>query len=235
MNAISISYQFLFESRETIEYTVSLDSVDLHLVEASSHGIPEWALLTHHTCPNCTLDQEQHRACPLAYHLVDVVNRSEKLNSYDDVTLRVVSDERTVIQKTTVQRAIGSLAGLISACSGCPYTSVFRPMARFHLPLSTEEETVYRATSMYLLAQYFIAKSGGDCDYELKGLRKIYENLDDVNRSMAKRIREASKTDSTVNAIILLDLYSKALPDVIDGSLEEIRYLFESCNSCRLP
>jgi hypothetical protein len=31
-----------------------------------------------------------------------------------------------------------------------------KPMARFHLPLASEEETIYRATTMYLLAQYFL-------------------------------------------------------------------------------
>jgi len=30
-----------------------------------------------------------------------------------------------------------------------------------------------------------------------------------------------------VNSIVLLDLYAKNLPYVIDDSLEEIRYLFE--------
>ena len=33
--------------------------------------------------------------------------------------------------------------------------------------------------------------------------------------------------DASVNALIILDLFSKALPDTIEDQLEEIRYLFE--------
>jgi hypothetical protein len=44
---------------------------------------------------------------------------------------------------------------------------------------------------------------------------------------MATRVRSGSKTDSSVNAIVLLDMYAKAMPYVIRQSLEELRYLFE--------
>jgi hypothetical protein len=42
------------------------------------------------------------------------------------------------------------------ATSGCRYTAYFKPMARFHLPFANEEETAYRAISMYLLSQRFL-------------------------------------------------------------------------------
>jgi hypothetical protein len=116
--------------------------------------------------------------------------------------------------------------GLVMATSGCPHTAFFKPMARFHLPLASEEETVYRATSMYLLAQYFLKKEGQNADLELKGLREIYHNMHTVNTAIAERLRGASETDSTVNAIVLLDMYALTLPYVIDESLEEIRHLF---------
>jgi hypothetical protein len=43
---------------------------------------------------------------------------------------------------------------------------------------------------------------------------------------MAERLRVASSKDSAVNAIVLLDLFAKALPYSIEESLEELRYLF---------
>ncbi|MCJ7547084.1 MAG: hypothetical protein MUP30_09740, partial [Deltaproteobacteria bacterium] len=43
---------------------------------------------------------------------------------------------------------------------------------------------------------------------------------------VAKRLRTATEADSAINAIILLDIYTKAIPVVIEESLEEIRYLF---------
>lgn len=42
----------------------------------------------------------------------------------------------------------------------------------------------------------------------------------------AERLRAASRTDASVNAIILLDTYAKAVPMVIDADLEELRPLF---------
>jgi hypothetical protein len=99
-------------------------------------------------------------------------------------------------------------------------------MARFHLPLATEEETIYRATSMYLLAQYFRAQEGGTPDLALDGLLEIYERMHTVNMNIASRLRKAVEKDSSLNALVLLDLFSKALPDTIEYSLDEIRYLF---------
>ena len=93
--------------------------------------------------------------------------------------------------------------------------------------MASGKETVYRATSMYLLAQYFLNKKGYVPDLKLNGLRKIYENVGIINTAVAERLRAASKTDSTVNAIILLDMYAKALPMMIDESLEDIYFLFE--------
>jgi hypothetical protein len=106
---------------------------------------------------------------------------------------------------------------------GLPF---FKPMARFHLPLASEDETVYRAAANYLLAQYFLCNQGKKPDFELKGLKTIYQNMQIINTTIAQRLRAATETDSSVNAIILLDLYAKAMPYVIKEALEEIRQLF---------
>jgi len=155
-----------------------------------------------------------------------VVSRFEYLVSYDNIELTVITQERTISQFTTAQRAISSLMGLISATSGCPHTVFFRPMARYHLPLASEDETIYRATSMYLLAQYFKKKEGLDPDIEFNGLKEFYKKIEIVNQTMAKRLKAASDTDSTVNAIIILDMYAKVVPFGIKDSLEGIRHLF---------
>jgi hypothetical protein len=101
-------------------------------------------------------------------------------------------------------------------------------MARFHLPLASREETVYRATSMYLLAQYFAYRDGRVPDLDLNGLAEIYRNLQIVNKAMAERLRSASEQDAAVNAIVILDVLAKALPDAILDSLTEVRHLFSS-------
>jgi len=43
---------------------------------------------------------------------------------------------------------------------------------------------------------------------------------------MIHRLRSASEKDSAANALVLLDLFAKAVPYAIEDSLEEVRYLF---------
>jgi len=99
-------------------------------------------------------------------------------------------------------------------------------MARYHLPLANDHETIYRAASMYLLAQYFLKKEGKPVDFELEGLKEIYHNIQLVNYTIAERLRVASKTDSVLNAIVELDMYAQTLSFVIEESLEELHSLF---------
>jgi hypothetical protein len=80
---------------------------------------------------------------------------------------------------------------------------------------------------MYLLAQYFKKKKKKIPDFNLNGLNKIYHNLHLVNTSLAHRLRNASPTDSTVNALVLLDIFTKTLPNAIEESLKELQYLFK--------
>jgi hypothetical protein len=101
-------------------------------------------------------------------------------------------------------------------------------MARFHLPLASEEETIYRAATMYLLAQYFCGERGGKTDFSFEGLIALYRNIQTVNVHVAKRFRAAGGSDSPVNAIIYLDLYAKGMPYAVQKSLSELRYLFAS-------
>ena len=48
-----------------------------------------------------------------------------------------------------------------------------------------------------------------------------------VNTTIARRLRAASKTDSPVNAIILLDVFTHVLPLSIENYLQEIKHLFD--------
>jgi hypothetical protein len=112
------------------------------------------------------------------------------------------------------------------ATSRCPMTGFFKPMARFHLPFASTAETIWRATSTYLLAQYFKQQDGGEPDLVFAGLIQIYNNIQTVNSSFVKRLRSACNGDSMINAIVLLDMFAQSMPSAIDESLEEIRCLF---------
>jgi hypothetical protein len=160
--------------------------------------------------------------------MVNIVSRFEDLISFDEIRVDVLTEERRISQHTTAQIGISSMLGLVIATSGCPHAAFFKPMARFHLPLASKEETIFRATSMYLLAQYFLKKTGQIADLELKGLRSIYDNMQVINLAIVERLRAATTTDSSVNAIVILDNYAKSMPYAIEKSLQDIRHLFSS-------
>ncbi len=228
MDTLPIRYSLRFEDGTQARYELSLDPATLRVQARQGAVPPPWARLSNHCCANCTLLPAQQQYCPAALALVPVVNDVGRLLSHASVSVEVTTPERTVSAATTLQRAVASLVGLLMATSGCPHTAPLAPMARFHLPLASEEETIYRAASMYLLAQYFRRREGLEPDYELCGLTAIYRNLAVVNRAMARRLRDASEQDAAVNAVVLLDVLAKGVPGSIDDQLQDIRHLFRA-------
>ncbi|HQP31395.1 MAG TPA: hypothetical protein PLB81_08700 [Deltaproteobacteria bacterium] len=226
MKPIAIEYRITPVDAATEIFNLSFDPHTLDLVNAVPDNPPSWTDLDFHQCHHCPLVPSQTPRCPLALRLVDIVRRFKGLSSFDKTLLTVITEERVISQKTTAQRSISSLIGLISATSGCPHTIFFRPMARFHLPLASEAETIYRASSMYMLAQYFRRNTDKTPEFNLQGLKQIYANTGIVNFTIAQRLRAASDTDSAVNAIVLLDMFVKTVPYAIEESLEGMRHLF---------
>ncbi|MCD4702614.1 MAG: hypothetical protein K8S24_12240 [Candidatus Aegiribacteria sp.] len=227
MNSIVIDYRFRLSDEKIEEFRVELDPERLVLLTEVPEIPPAWTELGFHQCPNCPLDTDSHKYCPLALSIVDIVEHFDHVLSYDRIHLEVLTEDRHISQQTSAQMGLSSLMGLLIATSGCPHTEYFKPMARFHLPLASRDETVYRAVSTYLLAQYFIHREGGEADFQLEGLKRIYDNIQEVNCSVARRLRAASEADSPINAIVILDTYAKAIPFVIEDSLDYIKYLFD--------
>jgi hypothetical protein len=226
MKNLSIKYRFLFPHGREVRVDLELDRETLELRGYIPDRKPDWTRLDFHQCPNCPLLPAGSPYCPLALNLVPIVELFEGVVSHDEVAMRVVTEERTISQVTTAQRAVGALMGLVIPSSGCPHSTFLRPMARFHLPLATNEETFYRATSMYLLAQYFVRKEGGNGELELDGLVRRYSEMEIVNVSIVDRLRAATTTDSSVNALVLLDVYAKTMGEIIEESFNKIRHLF---------
>jgi hypothetical protein len=229
MNKFQINYKFIFADNKCEDYQVELDEKNLQLKQHSIKRLPDWTRLEYNQCDHCPLDSKVVSICPVAANLEPLVELCGNMSSYDKLDVEIETSERTyLVTNTTNQRAFSSLLGLVIATSPCPHTTFFRSMARFHLPLANEQETLYRATSSYLLMQYFIKKSGNKADFDLQGLNKIYKNMQVINANMATRLRTASSNDAAVNAIILLDLFAKDIPYCIDDALDELHYLFSS-------
>lgn len=227
MTNLSITYRFRLSSGLEEVFDLTLDASTLQILSGVPDRQPQWTKLEFQQCPNCPLTPDSTPHCPMGVHLVQLVQRFDGVMSHDELLLTVVTKERTVSQNTSAQRAVGSLMGLIISTSGCPRSAFLRPMAHFHLPLASSEETVYRASSMYLLAQYFLMKEGRKSDFELEGLKTAYRELEIVNRSFTKRLKGTSVADSPVNAVVLLDVFAKTAGTILEGSLHAIRPLFD--------
>lgn len=225
MAAVRIKYTFNFDDGSSSNFDVKLNR-DLLFQQVSVQPPPAWTKLRHHQCRNCPLNEQQSPHCPVAVNLNELIPVCDKLTSHDELAVVVDTEERTISQRITAQRAISALMGLIMATSGCPRTSFFKAMARFHLPFSSPEETIYRVTSTFLLAQYF--KQGLNTADVFAELEKIYSEMRLVNSSMADRLRSAVKTDASLNAITLLDVWAQTVLWEIDDSLPEVRHLFEA-------
>ena len=226
MGSIKICYRFKLDDDEEEIFDLEFDGDTFELISDNNERLPLWAKLDFHKCPHCPLDSKTAPTCPVAKNLSNVVLRFDHIFSYHEIELEVITKERTVSCKTTAQRGISSLLGLIFAASGCPHTSYFKPMARFHLPLSSDNETIFRVSGMYLIAQYLLNKEDRESDFDFKGLKDIYDNLHLLNTKIADRIRDAVTTDSSVNGLILLDMLTKLMPIAIDHSLNDMKGLF---------
>jgi hypothetical protein len=226
MKTIVIQYCFRLPDHSSEDFKLELDPRNLELTGNIPQSLPAWTELDFHQCPHCPLEVVTDPHCPLAANLVNIVQRFDGLISYDKIRVDVITQELRISQHTTAQKGISSMMGLVIATCGCPHTAFFKAMGRFHLPLASSEETIFRATSMYLLAQYFLKMEGRHADFELGGLTKIYNNMQIVNVAIANRLRSTSMSDSLINAIVILDNFAKSLPYAIEKSLKNFRHLF---------
>jgi hypothetical protein len=226
MNNFTITYRFRLPDATEESFTLELDSRTLESVGSAVDSAPEWAKLEFHQCPNCPLNSSTNPYCPLSRKLVNIVKPFDHIISHETIHMDVLTKERNISRQTTAQKGLSSLMGLMIATSGCPHTVFLKPMARFHLPLASVTETIYRASSMYLMAQYFLKQEGKEADFSLKGLEQMYDDLRMVNIAVANRLRSATGADSSVNAIVILDAFAMAMPTCIDASLKNLRPIF---------
>jgi hypothetical protein len=225
---ITYRYKFNFANGEEKEFTVILDSRTLDLIHTVEDSYPEWVELRFSKCPHCSLDETKHKFCRVAVSLFDLVSYFGKFISYEEVDLLIETLERKYIRHTTLQKGLSSLFAICMVTSGCPVMAKLKPMARFHLPFATEEETKYRALSMYLLAQYFIKRHGKKPDWEMKDLIKIYEDIHVAYKYISKRLLASKIEDASINAMVVLDIFADSITfSLTKELLDETEILFD--------
>lgn len=225
---IEYTYQFTFSDGAQHSFNINLSYPELKQIKppVPSLKMPDWVKLNFHKCSNCTLDEKTHQYCPAAESLIEIFDIFKKVISYEEVDVLVRIPGKEIHTKISIQSALSSLLGLSLGGSNCPVLKKFAPMARFHLPFATFEETIYRSVSTYLLAQHFILAEGGKPDWELTGLKKFYQEVAKVNTALSKRLAHLNTADANINALINLDCFAVRLSDLFDESIKELRALF---------
>ena len=229
MEPVKILYRIRLSEQVTEVFDYNLHPETFEIIsKPDKEKLPDWTELGFKQCPNCPLKVEEHPHCPMAVQLHQMVDRFHNTKSIDQVKVEVVTEQRTIIKETDLQSAISSMLGLLFPISGCPKTEGMKPLARFHVPMGSEEETVFNVAGMYLLAQYFVNLKNKNGVLSFDGLIKMYEDLHIVNKHVASRLQTVTRSDSVKNAITLLDMYCSLIPMLLQDQLVEMRRFFSA-------
>ena len=218
-------YHFATDAGMEFVYTVRLGSPTDTALPDSETG-PEWTRLENHQCACCPLKTADVAYCPLAVQISKVVSFFSDIPSYSGMDVTITNASRQIHMKTDAQNGMRSLLGLIMAVSSCPKTRLLRPMAHYHLPLSTIEETSYRVASMYMLAQYFIHHQGKQADWRMQNLDKMYGDIHTVNAAMLKRLQHQMAADAPANALIILDMLGTYITQAAALDFADMQWMF---------
>jgi hypothetical protein len=220
-------YHFTFSDGNTKDYEIILAPDTLSLIREDDDRTPaDWTRLDSDQCQCCPLTPESHPLCPIAVNIMELVENFKDVFSYHDCTVMCETQERAYVKNTSVMEGLSAIFGVIMATSDCPVMEFLKPMARFHLPFSTIEETTVRTASMYLLAQYFKYKDQNGMKFDFAILEKHYAEVQLVNEGLLKRIKGVSSEDADKNAIITLHSLSQFLSMEIDYSLGGLESVF---------
>ena len=227
---INITYRFTFPgtSDNKISYRMGLDENDYtyHCYEKESLEINQWAALDFHQCKNCTLDINIYPLCPIAKNLNNVVNFFKDTASTKKAVVIITTKDRTYAKKCSVQDGLFPIFGLIMASSGCPHMAFLKPLARFHLPFSSVEETLFRVSSMYLLKEYLKKKKYQHNDnISIDGLLTLYREVEIVNQGILQRINSLAEIDANKNALIILNSFAQIIGIRLSTNLEALNNL----------
>lgn len=223
----TITYQLKLKDGSERRYEVDVDRPD-RVQEQNREDHPEWTRLECHQCDNCPLTQEVYRYCPAAIEFEEIASHFANTASIERADVWVHTHQRSYFKNCDMQTMLQSLYGLIMASSACPILSRLKPLAHFHLPFASLEETVHRLVGTFLINQYLHQHDGsGRPDWELRGIQELYGELKLVNLALMRRIRQASKDDANVNAIesfvSISSLVEMGIDDIIGKMMPVLR------------
>jgi hypothetical protein len=221
-------YEFRFTDGRKKVIDLKLDSANLELLNRPEGPYPEWTRLDFNKCPHCALEEGVHKHCPAAISIITPVDFFRNCMSHEKVEVFIETRNRNYSKHSSLQFGLSSMVGICLVPSGCPSLGKLKPMVRFHLPFATEDETMYRVLSMYLMAQFFIAKNGGKPDWSLQNLIEIYNDISVTNKHLANRLASLKAKDASANAIVNLDCFAMFVTSSIQmNMMEELEQMFK--------
>lgn len=223
-----IRYDFKFNNGSTKKFDVLLDKETLSLVSEPGLDVPKWVDLEYKQCANCTLDKTIHPYCPVALNLSGIAQEFNDVTAEDAVRVTVTVKERIYAKVTSMREGLSPLLGIIMTTSGCPAMAPLKPMVRFHLPFASLEETVFRMTSLFLVAQLIREQAGKKPEWRLEGLYEIYDEVKKVNKDFSRRMIAAARSDANVDALVNLNVFAVMVPLVADKMFKEIAPYFSA-------
>ena len=201
--------------------TISLD--DRH------QSIEPWSELSFHQCSHCPLTNEQ--ICPVAAQLSHLNSIYQRFKSFDTIevtlsedTLTVDKQKNVLTTQVTAQQLLTSMAGLlIAGTQRCQHTQFLFPMARFHHPFSSMEESVYRALANLALIYQFEKISVSFAEF----VNYKYKQLSIINRQQIKRMQaQPDGCEALVNGIMNLEMFIQGVLFNLNNDFSELAHLF---------
>jgi hypothetical protein len=219
---MDVEYNFKFENDTGFSFKVD----DSFFQRASELEDAVWTDLDYCQCSNCPLNKEDSPKCPVALGLYQLVEKVSNSLSFESAKVTVQTTQRAYYKETDLQSGLFSLMGYIMAQSDCPHFKFLRPLAKYHLPFSSIEETIFRTAGSHLLNQHMNDLEGYDFDYSLDGLRENYNKLEIVNKGISERIHNLTKGDAGKNAIICLNIFAQMFDAQFDNDFTIIEKIF---------
>lgn len=221
---LHFKYTFSFSENLYRTFELEVDPITLMALKSDDDKPINWAKLDYFKCPNCPLDESKNEYCPLAIKCYPIINFFNSFPSTQTANIIIETNERIVYKYTSVQMGVSSLFGLIMTTSGCPMLGKLRPMVESHLPFSTLDETEYRVFSMYIFLQYLKMMKNETPDWNFSGLRKLYEDIEIVNRNIIEKLNHIEMNDTSRNAAVGLNSFAQYILAILDDNEIEKYY-----------
>jgi len=215
MEGQTVRYTFDFGNRKVV---FDADTQQHQVTNGARY--PEWTRLDYKQCACCPLTKDDCAHCPVATRISDLLEAFAADKSTERVKVTVETAERNYYDDCDLQVGLNSLMGLLMATSTCPILERLGAMASFHIPFCTTRETLHRTVGSYLIQQYFKQLRGEKPDWELKELKKLYTELEGLNRDFSKRIEESIRSDALSNAVIMFFATSVVVASSLDKQLQ---------------